>query len=83
MSTWMAAAYQPGTVAAWAHDILDRSREILAKAPNPEEPQSAPVLSSMEEALEVLFPDAGEHSMPLAITDRETVPRPALTSLKL
>ena len=29
MSTWMAAAYQPGTVAAWAQDISDRSREIL------------------------------------------------------
>ena len=65
MSTWSAAAYQPGTVAAWAQDIADRNREILANAPKPELPQTAPVLSSMEEALEALFPDACEPSTPL------------------
>ena len=35
MSTWKAAACQPGTVAASGSDTADRSKEILVRAPSP------------------------------------------------
>ena len=75
MSTWKAATYQPGTVAAWEDDIADRSREILVRAPSPVLPaQTLPVLTEAEEALDTLFPEEGEAGTTLAITDREVVP---------
>ena len=74
MSTWKAAAYQPGTVAAWAKDIADRSMEILVRAPALAVPQTSPVLTSAEEALDALFPDDSGTGTPLAITDREVEP---------
>ena len=74
MSTWKAAAYQPGTVAAWAKDIADRGKEILVRAPAPALPQTVPVLSSAEEVLDALFPDEGDPGTPLAITDRDAGP---------
>ena len=75
MSTWKAATYQPGTVAAWADDIADRSREILVRAPTQVIPsQSHPVQTEIEEALDTLFQDGDEAGITLAITDREEVP---------
>ena len=74
MSTWKAAAYQPGIVAAWAQDIAVRCRSILANAPGPKSPQASLVRSSMEEAVEALFPDSGGPITHLAIADREAVP---------
>ena len=71
MSTWKAATYQPGTVAAWSDDFTDRSREILVRAPAQEIPsQAQPVLTEIEEVSDSLFGDSGEKGTTLAITDR-------------
>ena len=75
MSTWKAVAHRPGTVAAWASDIADRSKEILVRAPSPAVPsQPHPVLTEIEEALDTLFPEGGETGTTLAIKDREVAP---------
>ena len=42
MDTWEAATYQPGTVAAWAADIVARGKEVLS--PDAAPPHEPPAL---------------------------------------
>ena len=75
MSTWKAAAYRPGTVTAWADDIADRSREILAVSPLQEiTSQAQPFLTEIEGYIDSLFGDGDELIKTRAITDQGETP---------